>query len=680
MSFVNPAFLYALSALAVPIIIHLFNFRKYKTVYFTNVKFLRELKQESQSKSRLKEILILISRLLTITCLVLAFAQPFIPSGNNIIKKGNNAVAVYIDNSFSMEGVNKNGSLLANARKRAKEIVNAFGNADRFMLLTNDFEGKHQRLLSKEEINDAIDEVKISASVKQVSSIIKRQNDILKSGGTPILKQYIISDFQKNMTDFSALKSDSLVETTFIPISSNTSDNIYIDTCWFDSPVQQKGLIQKLNVRVFNKSKTPIENASVKLFVNGVQTGIASFNAEAQSKAEAKISFECKTEGFNYCSLKLDDYPIVFDDELLFTFNSKPGIKVYLINGKNSETAGYFTNLLNNDSLFLFSASEETSIDFGKFSACNLAILNEVENFSSGLIAELNKFMSSGGHIVFIPEKSGKNNDVFFKQIGLQPLVASDTSQIRIEKTDFKTGFYEGVFEKIEERIDLPLVKKRFIMPLSNYHRLQPILKLLNGETWLGELKLSNSTVYVFSGPLNISCTNFLKHALFVPTFYKMGLRSLKPLPPYYFTRNNEVIQIGAPSSKSEVPYHLKEINGKKDVIPETRAAGNQMNIYTQSQISEPGFFNLELSGQIIQAVAFNHNRLESDLEFYSNEDLENNIINNHLNSFTTLQTGEKSITSVIQETRNSTKLWKLFIILTLVFAAAEIAIIRLIK
>ena len=60
MNFLFPTFLIGLTAIAIPIIIHLFNFRKYKKVYFTNVQFLKELKQESDSKSKLKEWLILL--------------------------------------------------------------------------------------------------------------------------------------------------------------------------------------------------------------------------------------------------------------------------------------------------------------------------------------------------------------------------------------------------------------------------------------------------------------------------------------------------------------------------------------------------------------------------------------------------------------------------------------------
>ena len=122
MSFLFPNFLYALFAVSIPIIIHLFNFRKYKKIYFTNVKFLRELKQESQSKNRLKELLILLSRILAISCLVLAFAQPVLVDKGRKVQTGQKAIAVYIDNSFSMEGINKNGSLLSVAKKELKKL------------------------------------------------------------------------------------------------------------------------------------------------------------------------------------------------------------------------------------------------------------------------------------------------------------------------------------------------------------------------------------------------------------------------------------------------------------------------------------------------------------------------------------------------------------------------------
>lgn len=682
MSFIFPTFLYALFILAIPVLIHLFNFRKYKKVYFTNVKFLRELKQESQSKSRLKEILILVCRLLALFCLVMAFAQPYLPDNNFKIKPGNKAIGIYIDNSFSMEGINKNGSLFNNAKKRAKEIIAAFGNTDRFMLLTNDFEGKHQRMLSLEEMNDAIDEVTISPAVKQLSSVIKRQNDFLKTEGANDLRQFLISDFQKSTSDFNNLKADTLVNSVFVPVTANTADNVFIDTCWFESPVQQKGMIQKLNVRICNKSNKNIENGTLKLFINKHPSGIASFNVTAFSKTETLITFECKTEGFNYCSLTIDDYPIVFDDELFFTFNSKPGIRALIVNGKNCNTGTYFKNLMQNDSLFIFHENNEQAIDYSLFNTIHLLILNELETFSSGLIAELNKYIANGGHLAIIPPKAITSTSYaeFYSLFHLPLPGITDTNAIRTEKTDFKSGFFEGVFDQLDERMDLPLIKKRFLNSSSSKSNVQPILKLLNGETWLGELQINNASIYVFSGSLDISCTNFCKHALFVPTFYKMGIRSLKPIPPYYYTQSNAVIQIIIPSEKSEEPFHLTDLTEKTDIIPEVRTNGNRLLLFTQGQITKPGFYQLKFKENVLQAAAFNYNRLESGLEFYTHEEIENFIKEYHLVSFKNMVAGEKSLTASVRETEGNTKLWKLFIILTMIFVAAEIALIRLLK
>lgn len=682
MSFVFPTFLYALFAILIPVIIHLFNFRKYKKIYFTNVKFLRELKQESQSKSRLKEILILISRILAISALVFAFAQPVLVNDTTKVKTGNKAIGVYIDNSFSMEGVNKNGSLLENAKKRAKEIVAAFGNADKFMLLTNDFEGKHQRFFSKEEINEAIDEVKISSAVKSLSSVIKRQQDFLRGAKLNDMRSFVISDFQKSISDFKNFPNHTAIINSLIAVNANTSDNVYIDTCWFDSPVQQKGVVQKLNIRIYNKSNKAIENGTIRLTINNKQTGIASFNAEAQSKTETQLTFECKEEGFNFCSLKLDDYPITFDDELFFTFNSKLNIQALVINGKSSETGSYFKSLMQSDSLFSFYENNELSIDYGLFAKANLIILNEVENFSSGLISEINKYMQVGGHLVLIPAKKmeASSYSQFYKALSLPAPGNTDTTTLKVEKTDFKTGFYEGVFDKIDERIDLPVIKKRFLTNLSSRSNLKPILKLMNGETWLGELDYNSSKLYLFSGPLDVASSNFCKHALFVPTIYKMAINSLKAVPPYYYTQNNSVIQINAISNKGDEPFHLKSLNNKSDVIPEIRVGNNRLNIFTQGQIVEPGFYNLTLQTQTLQALAFNFNRLESGLEFYTNDEMENNLGENHLVSYKTIIAGEKTLTSSVAEISGNTKLWKLFVILTLIFVAIEIALIRFLK
>src|SRR6201999_3773847 len=181
MHFLYPAFLFALAALAIPVIIHLFNFRKYQKVYFSNVQFLKEVQEQQASRRNLKERLILLARLLTILFLVLAFARPFIPGKNAVNSGKQQAVSIFVDNSYSMQALNKEGSLLDEAKRRAKEIASAYNINDRFQLLTQDFEGKHQRLLSRDEFNDAVDAVKISPQSRNLQQIVSRQQSLLNT-------------------------------------------------------------------------------------------------------------------------------------------------------------------------------------------------------------------------------------------------------------------------------------------------------------------------------------------------------------------------------------------------------------------------------------------------------------------------------------------------------------------
>ncbi|HPG33408.1 MAG TPA: BatA domain-containing protein, partial [Lentimicrobium sp.] len=160
MLFINPYLLFGLFAVLIPIAIHLFNFRKYRKVYFSNVRFLRELQQKTQKQSRLLHLLVLLLRILTIVFLVLAFAQPYLPSATKTAPGQISVVSIFIDNSFSMEASGTKGRLIDEAKMAASEIAAAYKPDDLFQLLTNDFEGKHQRLVTKDEFIEMLKDVK----------------------------------------------------------------------------------------------------------------------------------------------------------------------------------------------------------------------------------------------------------------------------------------------------------------------------------------------------------------------------------------------------------------------------------------------------------------------------------------------------------------------------------------
>lgn len=683
MVFVYPLFLWALAAVAAPVIIHLFNFRRYKKIYFTNVKFLRELQLESKSKSRLRELLVLLMRCLAIACLVLAFSQPVIPGQKKTAAQaGAAAVSIYLDNSFSMENINKQGPLLELAKTRAKEVVRAFGSADRFQVITNDFEGRHQRFHSREDAISVINEIKISSSLRQLSDVLKRQKEFLSASGLGNRQVFVFSDAQKSTFNLADVPADTTIKTTIIPFKANQVNNVFIDSCWFETPLQQKGFIQKLHAGIVNNGSSQIEVSSAKLFLNGQQIAIASFSLEPHSKNEVLFTFECKQAGFNFGSIKIEDFPITFDDELFFAFNSQLHVAVTLINGKKEDPLNSFTSLFKSDSLFRLSSLSEQTIDYAAFKASDVIILNQLSELSSGLISELQKFTVKGGAVVVIPSRGA--NLALYNQalaaLNLPALGSLDTAAVKTEKIETGSSFYRGVFEKIGDRLNLPLVNAHYKLLSGSRRDVEPVLTLQNGDLLLGAARVNNAVAYLFSAPLHPVATNFNKHALFVPTFYQISFSSLKAAPLFYPVSANVVVNLKNDAAVQEQPPHIRQVSGERDVIPEMRVVNSSLFLYTRNQVTAPGFYEVTRSSSGLMPLAFNYPRRESALDAYSSGELEAIIDEKGPGAFSLIEDAQSDISARVLQDAEGKKLWKLFIILTLVFVAAEAALLRLLK
>jgi len=180
MSFLQPQFLYGLMALSIPVIIHLFNFRQTKRVYFSNSKFLQQVKESKSARQRLKHLLILASRLLFLLFLVIAFAQPFIPSKELETQQG--LVYIYLDNSLSMGNeVANNLSAFDQAIQRAERIIQLYPRETRYKLLTNDFSSPLRVFRTKDEILDLLTEVEQMGVQRSFTDIWNRLNPLKMS-------------------------------------------------------------------------------------------------------------------------------------------------------------------------------------------------------------------------------------------------------------------------------------------------------------------------------------------------------------------------------------------------------------------------------------------------------------------------------------------------------------------
>lgn len=682
MSFTYPAFLFALSAIAIPVIIHLFNFRKFKTVYFSNVRFLKEVKQETQARSKLKHLLVLASRILFITFLVLAFAQPFIPVENKKVITGDKAISIFVDNSFSMDAINKNGTLLDDAKKRALEIVAAYKPTDRFQLLTNDFEGKHQRLVNKEEFAELLDELKISPATRSLSEITSRAFDVLQQSGNKSKTAFFLSDFQKSNTDLPRVKNDTSITVNLVPLIAAEKSNVYIDTCWFETPVRQFDQVEKLHVRIKNVSDKVLENNSIKLFVNNVQKTPASFSIDKNSETEVILSFASRESGILQCRIELNDYPVTFDDKFYFSFEVAKNIPVLCINTAGAESP-YLGKLFGGDSLFVLKNVNESGIDYSALSANRLIIVNELKTISSGLSQELKRFMDNGGSVLVFPNAQSDLNSYkeFLLSAKANYFEKLDTANTRVDKINLDHEIYKDVFEKktfSATNLDLPKVSSHYTLSKATRSNEEYLLKLQNGDVFFSKYTVGKGKLYLSTVALNNDFSNFAKHAIFVPTMYKIGIYSQGTQPLFYTIGKEEAIETNNVLTGENV-FHVKGSNNF-DIIPEHKVMDSKTEILVHSQVTDAGNYFLYADKDLVTGISFNFNRRESDLTCYDPDQLSEEITKSNLQNFNILKTNEQNLTSSLTEIDQGKKLWKLCLVLALLFLAVEIALLRLLK
>ncbi len=621
--------------------------------------------------------------MLAIACLVFAFAQPFIPYTNT--KKtiqGKNVVSIYVDNSFSMEALSDESKLLEVAKTKAREIVSAYNNSDLFQLLTNDFEGKHQRLLSKDEFLEQLDEVEISPSVKKLSEITKRQQDIENTVNISNKTSYIISDFQKSISNFNSITQDTSVSIFFIPLNSQKTNNIYVDSCWFESPVLQLGKTVKLIAKIKNASDVPYEKIPIKLMINGKQRAIASFDIKEKEELLIPLTFRIDENGLQNGNVEITDYPLTYDDKYFFSYNVAENIHVLVINGDVESPA--LNKLYKPDSLFVFKNTSENNIDYASIKTNSLVILNGLKTISSGLVQEIQRFVSNGGSLLLFPNEKAdlESYRILTTLMSVGGYKSIDTADTKIDHINLNHSIFKDVFEKIPENIDLPTVYSHYTFTDNLLSRKETLLRMQNGKDFLSLSYYGKGKIYLSSVPLNPAWSNFTKQYLVVPTLLNIAYQSIISSKLSYTIGNDEVIELQSvlSSTNNENVLKIKGTEPNFEIIPETKSIDTYTNLFLHNQIKKAGNYYVYSGENKLAGISLNYDRNESQPDCFTSKELKTMIKDKQLNNIAVIETSKRHLAEVIKEMNQGIKLWKLFILFTLFFLLGEVVLLRIWK
>jgi hypothetical protein len=677
MEFLYPNALWFLFLLAIPIIIHLFHFRRHKTLYFSSLKFIQFVEQENKSAKKLRNLLVLIARLLALFFLILAFAQPSFTDSKAKNSVGKNVVAIYIDNSYSMSAKGTEGELLSEAREMARRIISNAPLETGFLLNTNKLDGIEQRIVSKMEAVEYLDKITYSPLTRKTDEVINWQKNFLEKENAEqqrIGKQQfvVLSDFQKNTFSAKQLKADDKNDFFPIQLIPQKIENVTIDSIWFANPFHKKGEPNELFVQLRNYSEQDALNMELHLEL-GKSKRDMFIDVPANKKVQTSFQFTETEFGIKTGKLTINDKQLFWDDDFYFSYNVAKKSNVLIINGKDASAD--VQKVFNVEPFYETKSISEFEFSKDYLNAANLLVLNGLNEIPSGLISEIVEFSNDGGSVFVLPGTTIQKNDYanLLRELNLPSIGTVTTSGLKINKIQYKDPFFKGVFEKENENLNVPSIVKAYSVSQMRQSTAFTLIELKNGEPLLLR---SNQNAYLFLSSLQADFSNFSSNALFPTILLRAGELSIRSYPLFSMIGKESKIPVFE-EIQNDNPLKLE--SKSIEFIPLIQKIGNRsyLSISGMEAVEKlkPGNYSIVNDG-IIGNLALNYERTESNnslmekaniIEAFTSQGIKNC-------NFSTIQDGQSLSPIAIDK---PAKFWRILLLLSLLFILFEIALLK---
>ncbi|MEF3079061.1 BatA domain-containing protein [Winogradskyella poriferorum] len=641
MQFKHPELLYALFLLIVPILIHLFQLRRFQKVQFTNVKFLKAVKLQTRKSSQLKKWLTLLTRMLLLACAIIAFAQPFIPNTEDFNET--QETVVYLDNSYSMQATGKNGSLLNEA---IQDMINNFPEDEKISLFTNTQTFRNTSLKALK--NDLI-QLEHSPTQLNYDALFIKGKELFSKDKSSSKNLILISDFQQKDNPVT-FETDSTINLKLVQPKSALVSNVSIDSVYVANSNSET---LDLNVKLSNQGEA-IENITVSLFNDDVLLAKNAVDITESSEATFSVSNEAVING----KLVIEDAGLQYDNSFYFNINSKPKIKVLAI---NENTDDNFLKRIYTDDEFEYNSFKINNLNFNIIPDQNLIVLNELESISDALRTTLVSFKNDGGYILTIPSKEINLNtyNQIFNNSNTPQYNSLSSQQKRITTINYNHPLLANAFYSKVSNFQYPKVETSY----SFSSNANSVLSYEDGNAFL----VGSNGFYAFSSALNDENSNFKNSPLIVPVLYNIGKQSLKLPQLYYSIGQPNTIAINAVLGQDDI---LTLGTDENTVIPLQKTFSKTVVLETTDYPVNAGIFNVKNESEVLQNLSFNYNREESNLSYL---DIKNN---------TNVSVNESLATTIndIKSSSTINALWKWFVIFALVFLIIEILLLKYLK
>lgn len=701
MEFLNPLALVALAAAVIPLVIHLFNFRRPRKVDFSTLAFVKELQKTTMQRVRIKQWLLLLLRMLAIAFLVLAFARPTL-TGDLVGTVGGQArssVALVIDNSLSMTLRDGGGEYLRQAKDIAAGLIDALQAGDELFVVTTADERPSQTgsFSNRGAVLGAVEEVDADVGAESLPAAVGRAARRLENATHLNKEIYLISDVQRTaLADTSGLDLADDLRLYLLPIGDRTYTNVAVTDVSVESRIIEVGQPVRINATLVNFGTEPLEDYVASVYLEGERLAQATADLVPNVPTTATFTATPQRRGWLSGTVQIEDDAFTFDNERYFAVHVPERRRILLVRG-DGQSAEYMQLALSPDLgrgrvAFDVTTIPETGLSAAGLGGYDAVVLIGPTSLSSGEIAALSRYVEAGGGLLLTPaaDASAAEYNALFDQLGAGEFrgfsgeLASERSIASFDRVDFEHPLFEGVFMREG------LQEERRIESANVYHAMnytpgtgseQTLIRLSNGFPFLQEIRHGRGAAFLLAVAPNTRWSDVPVRGLFIPLVYRSMyyLSASESTTGEQLTaaRNAEIRIAGVSESEQ-----LRLVGpGGSEYVPEQRTLFGALLLSIEGQaVRTPGIYDVQSGETLVRRVAFNMDASESDLSSYSGAEARARLQDATGRDVQLIDAGgerPEDVLEAITAQRTGLELWNVFLLLALLTLVAEMLVAK---
>lgn len=344
--FLNPLILLGLSAVSVPIFIHLMNRRRPQRVRWAAMRFLQASVARNQRRMRLEDLLLLAMRCLLIVLLVLAIARPVLRAGAAAMGGGAVTAVIVLDNSYSMSASDGIEPRFAVAKRAARDLMRSLpaGSSVGVVLGSdNVYELIAEPTPDLTYAADAIESAALSDRATNLFPAVQSAAEILQRRSESRKEIYVITDGQasgfrqaSSIADLLRLRRDDL-RVSIIIIGDEAPDNMAIERVAVDGGLAIVDQPIRVEVAVHNHGHRDATDVRVRIGIDDDppmdQATLGSIPA-GQTRSAAMFA-RLRSEGHHAITATIDGDYLPADNQRSVAVRAVRNVKVLLIDGES---------------------------------------------------------------------------------------------------------------------------------------------------------------------------------------------------------------------------------------------------------------------------------------------------------------------------------------------------------